>query len=228
MSSFSDYSDPERTISTAYALECDLASWAKSIPLQYIYQTINLSERVDEVYSDHYHVYSNISVTTTWNHYRCARLLTNTIILDQLGHLYETDPTSPLLVSHPCYYQSQMLESNATLMHLCEDICASVPYYLGFPYEAGQGSVRQLPKVVHANLLIWPLYAAGATGLVSDLMINWVSGRLQWIADVMGVRQAAPQAAVLRRKKHLLTWDSNRKIDDNHIPATDDWSRNQP
>lgn len=166
MSSFRDFSDPERIISTAYALECDLASWAKDIPSQYIYQTINLSERVDEVYSDHYHVYSNIWVATIWNHYRCARLLTNKIIVDQLGHLYEIDPTSPLLNGHPCYYESQMLESNATVMHLCEDICASVPYYMGFPYVVGQGSVRQLPKVVHANLLIWPLYTAGATLLV--------------------------------------------------------------
>lgn len=53
-------------------------------------------------------------------------------------------------------------------------------------------------------------------------MINWVSGRLQWIADVMGVRQAASQAAFLRGKNHLLSWDSNWKIGDNHIPATDD------
>ncbi|KAN0115545.1 hypothetical protein V8E51_005089 [Hyaloscypha variabilis] len=125
MSSSKDYSDPERIISTAYALECDFASWVKSVPLEYIYQTITLSERVDEVYSDHYHVYSRIRVATTWNHYRCARLLTNEIILDQLSYLYETNPASPLLTTQPYYSEQQILESNATLRHLYEDICAS-------------------------------------------------------------------------------------------------------
>ncbi|PMD37099.1 hypothetical protein L207DRAFT_569178 [Hyaloscypha variabilis F] len=146
MSSSKDYSDPERIISTAYALECDFASWVKSVPLEYIYQTINLSERVDEVYSDHYHVYSRIRVATTWNHYRCARLLTNEIILDQLSYLYETNPTSPLLTTQPYYSEQQTPESNATLRHLCEDICASVPYYLGFPCNTGQAQSHNYPK----------------------------------------------------------------------------------
>jgi len=222
MSSSKDYSDPERIISTTYALECDFASWVKSVPLEYIYQTITLSERVDEVYSDHYHVYSRIRVATTWNHYRCARLLTNEIILDQLSYLYETNPSSPLLTTQPYYSEKQILKSNATLRHLCEDICASVPYYLGFPYNTGPGSVRQLPKALHANLIIWPLFAAGGSSLISDLMKNWVSERLQWIADVMGIRQAAPQAALLRGERSLLNLNSNRKLDDTHVHDIND------
>ncbi|KUJ18922.1 uncharacterized protein LY89DRAFT_582364 [Mollisia scopiformis] len=217
MSCWKDYSDPQRLISAAYELECDLAAWAKSCPLHYIYQTVNLNERVDEVFSDHYHLYANVWVATTWNHYRCARLLTNELILDQLGHLYETEPTSPLLLSHKCYSESQMLESNANLMHLCEDICASVPYFLGIDFEAGEGSIRQLPKAMYANLLIWPLYTAGATWLVSDVMINWVAGRLEWIADVMGIRQAGAHALFLRKKKHLLSWDEKSKIGEDHV-----------
>lgn len=216
MSCWGDYSEPERIISTAYELDCDLATWAKSCPLQYVYQTVNLTERVKEVFSDHYHIYSNVWIATTWNHYRCARLLVNEIILDQLGHLYETDPESPLFVSHPCYAESQMLESNSTLMHLCGDICASVPYFLGVELQ-GEGSIRQLPKAMYANLLIWPLYAAAATWLVSDVMMNWVAGRLEWIADVMGIRQAGAHAAFLRKKKHLLTWDEKSKIGEDHV-----------
>lgn len=131
MNCFKDYSSPETVIPTAYALECDFATWAKTCSIDYIYQTVNLEQRVEDVFSDHYHVYSNVWVATAWNHYRCARLLTNEIILDQLGYLYVTNPTSPLLSSHPCYHESTILEANTNLMHLCEDICASVPYYLG-------------------------------------------------------------------------------------------------
>lgn len=214
MSSFNDYSDPESIISTAYQLECDLATWSKTCPLEFVYQNINLTERVDEVFSDHYHIYTNIWVATTWNHYRCARLLVNEIILDQLCHVYEIDPLSPLFATYPHFSECQILESNSNLIHLCEDICASVPYYLGVNLD---GEIRQLPKAMYANLLIWPLYAAGATGRVSELMINWVAGRLDWIGGVMGIRQAAAHAAFLRGKKHLLTWDESQ-IGDNHVP----------
>jgi hypothetical protein len=222
MKCWNDYSNPERLISTAYELECDFATWVKSCPSHYVYQTINLIERTDEVFSDHYHVYNGIWIATTWNHYRCARLLTNEIILHQLEHLYEHDPTSPLLLSHPSYSRNQMLESKATLMHLCGDICASVPYYLGVEFQHEEGFIRQLPRAVYANLLLWPLYAAGATWVVSEMMMSWVAGRLEWIANVMGIRQAAAHASFLRKKKHLLTWDETSKIGEDHVPPSDD------
>jgi hypothetical protein len=53
-------------------------------------------------------------------------------------------------------------------------------------------------------------------------MKNWVSERLQWIADIMGIRQAAPQAALLRGERSLLNLNFNRKLDDTRVPDIND------
>ncbi|CZT44530.1 related to negative acting factor [Rhynchosporium secalis] len=166
MSSFRDYSDSERIIATACALDFEYEMWTKTCPLQYIYQTVNLNERSEDVFSDHYHVYSSVWLGALWNNYRSARILVNELILDQLGYF--------------------------------------VPYFLG--YKSGiTGFMDQAPKSVNGNLLLWPLYTAGVTGIVSDMMRVWVAGRLEWIADVMGIRQAGPLAySMLRRQDHLL------------------------
>ncbi|KAH7327287.1 hypothetical protein BKA65DRAFT_528232 [Rhexocercosporidium sp. MPI-PUGE-AT-0058] len=204
MSSFRDYSDPERVISTACTLDNEYDMWARTCPLQYIYQTVTLNERSDDVFSDHYHVYSSIWIAAIWNNYRSARILVNELILDQLGYLSQVNPESNLLWEDHCFYENQILTSNSTLLQLCYDICASVPYFLGYNPES-RGFTDQAPKSVNGNLLIWPLYTAGVTGMVSDVMRCWVAGRLQWITDVMGIRQAAPLAySMVRRQDHLL------------------------
>ncbi|XMA11897.1 hypothetical protein WAI453_004688 [Rhynchosporium graminicola] len=204
MSSFRDYSDSERIIATACALDFEYEMWTKTCPLQYIYQTVNLNERSEDVFSDHYHVYSSVWVGALWNNYRSARILVNELILDQLGYLYQNNPESCLLWHENCFYENQILASKSMLLQLCHDICASVPYFLG--YKSGiTGFMDQAPKSVNGNLLLWPLYTAGVTGLVSDMMRVGVAGRLQWIADVMGSRQAGPLAySMLRRQDHLL------------------------
>lgn len=210
MSQFHDYSDPERIISTALALDAEYEIWARTCPLQYIYQTITLKEKTDDVFSDHYHVYSSIWIAAIWNNYRSARILVNELILDQLNHLYQNNPESSILWDDNCFYENQILTSNSTLLQLCHDICASVPYFLGYNPDNG-GRADQLPKSVNGNLLLWPLYTAGVTGMVSDMMRCWVSGRLQWITDVMGIRQAAPLAYCMARRQDHLMWNPEVK-----------------
>lgn len=211
MSSFHDYSDPERIITTACGIDNDYDIWSKTCPFQMIYQTVTLKERSDEVFSDHYHVYPNLWVATVWNNYRAVRLLINELILDQLCHLYLNSPESPLLWNDTCFFENQVLASNATLLQLCHDICASVPFYLGFDPNADKRMPRAIPKAVSGNLLLWPLYTAGCTDLVSDMMRDWVAERLRWISDIIGIRQAAPLAFSLRRKQDILTWQNEKE-----------------
>jgi hypothetical protein len=56
MDSFDDFSDSERIISEACKVDDDFELWVKTCPMQYVYQTVTLKERHDEVFSDHYHV----------------------------------------------------------------------------------------------------------------------------------------------------------------------------
>ncbi|KAH7403214.1 hypothetical protein BKA64DRAFT_641219 [Cadophora sp. MPI-SDFR-AT-0126] len=204
MSSFRDYSDPDRIISTACALDAEYEIWARTCPIQYIYQTVMLSEKADDVFSDHYHVYPSVWIGAIWNNYRSTRILVNALILDQLSYLYQSNPESDLLWGDHCFYQNQILTSTNTLLQLCHDICASIPDFLGYSPDSTSLS-GQPPKCVNGNLLLWPLYTVGESGVISDVMRSWVAGRLQWITDVMGIRQAAPLAhSVLKRQEHLL------------------------
>jgi hypothetical protein len=214
MSSFHDYSDSEHIITTACAIDQELDIWSKTCPITFIYQTVALKERREAVFSDHYHVYLNLWVATVWNHYRSIRLLINELILDQLCHLYQDNPEASLLWNDPGFFENQVLTSNTTLLQLCHDICASVPYYLGFDPDADRRMPRPIPKAVTGNLLLWPLYTAGVTGLVSDIMRDWVAGQLRWISDIIGIRQAGPLALSLMRKQDILIWRNEREDDD--------------
>lgn len=211
MSCFHDYSDPERIITTACALDAEYDAWTRSCPLDYIYQSVTVKDKTDEVFSDHYHVYSSVWIAAVLNNYRSARILVNELILDQLGYLYTNVPESNLLWNDNCFYENQLLTSNTTLLQLCHDICASVPYFLGYNPDQASIYANQKPRCVNGNLLLWPLYTAGVTGMVSDMMRSWVAGRLQYITDVMGIRQAAPLAySVVRRQDHSL-WNPEPK-----------------
>jgi hypothetical protein len=220
MSSFHDYTDPERIITTACAIDNDYDIWVKTCPFQFIYQTVTLKERSEEVFSDHYHAYPNLWVATTWNNYRSVRILVNELILDQLCHLYLNNPESSLLWNDAFFFENQVLTSNTTLLQLCHDICSSVPYYLGFDPDADKRLPRAVPKAVSGNLLLWPLYTAGVTDLVSDMMRDWVAGRLRWISNVIGIRQAAPLAFSLRRKQDILLWQNEKEDDDVGSPIS--------
>lgn len=206
MSSFMDHSDPQRIVTEACAIDDELDLWAKTCPPQYVYQTITLRERSDEVFSDHYHSYHNIYFAGIWNHYRCIRTLINEIILTQLQYLHNLSPKPDIIKQDARFSETQILNSNGTLLQLCHDLCASVPYFLNFNPDCVSESSREMPKAVHGNLLLWPLYTAGCTKMVSDVMRTWVGGRLQWISDVLGIRQAAPLAFTVRNKQDFVTW----------------------
>jgi hypothetical protein len=64
MSCFNDYIDSERIITRAMAIDQEYENWGKTCPLQFIYQTVTLQEREEEVFSDHYHIYTNVWIAT--------------------------------------------------------------------------------------------------------------------------------------------------------------------
>jgi hypothetical protein len=49
MSCFNDYIDSERIINTAMEIDQEYENWGKTCPLQFIYQTVTLQERHEEV-----------------------------------------------------------------------------------------------------------------------------------------------------------------------------------
>lgn len=211
MSSFHDYRNSEYLIACLCAVDLEYAEFLNRCPVPFIYTTVTLAERSEEVFSDHYHVYSSIWTATVWNHYRCVRILVNELIIDQISYILSNPEEFPSSWDSVPFYESQLLASNSMLQHLSHDICASVPFYLGYSVKASDRASRPPPKAVSGNLLLWPLYSAAVTGVVSDVMRDWVVGRLRMIADVMGIRQAAPLAYTLGLKQDLLVWENETR-----------------
>lgn len=206
MSSFKDYTNTETIIPALCALDAEYADWASKCPPQFIYSTVNLTERSEEVFSDHYHVYTSIWIAKVWNGYRCVRILVNELLVDQLSHLLQR-PTSSLPVrnSGTSPMENQILASNSIILQLSHDICASVPYCLGYD-NALDPVFRQPPKSASGNILLWPLYSAAVTGMVSPMMRDWVAGRLMLIAEVIGIKQAIPLAQSLMAEQDIENW----------------------
>ena len=213
MSCFRDYSNPERIITAACAIDDEIEEWTKTCPKEFMYDTVLLKEKTDEVFSDYIHIYSSIWIATTWNHYRTCRLLINELILDQLNNCDPSslDTSSPLWKDDR-FRDNQILKSNVTLLQLHHDICASAPFFLGFDPAIPNLTERPTPQAVNGNLLLWPLYGAGLTGMASDIMRNWVIGRLLYITDVMGIRQAAPLAATLSSGQDIVEWKAEHEM----------------
>jgi hypothetical protein len=205
MSSFSDYRNSEYIIPALLALDAEYTGWVSRCPLSFLYTTVTLKDRSEEVFSDYYHVYSSIGIATVWNHYRCVRILVNELIDDQLNHLFQQPEKSDLLWDNSCGYENQILASMSMLLQLSHDICASVPFYLGYDSSI-HPSMREAPKAVSGNLLLWPLYTAAVTGKVSLMMRDWVVGRLMMISEVIGIKQAAPLANSLFTSQDITEW----------------------
>ena len=207
MNSFHDYSNCEYLIALLCAVDVQYSEFLNCFPVSFIYTTVTLDQRSEDVFSDHYHVYSSIWTATIWNHYRCVRILVNELIIDQINYILSHPEEFSSGWESEALYESQLLASNSMLQHLCHDICASVPFYLGHSANARDRASRPPPKAVSGNLLLWPLYTAAVTGIVSDLMCQWVAGRLRMISEVVGIRQAAPLAYTLGLKQDLLQWE---------------------
>jgi len=71
--------------------------------------------------------------------------------------------------------------------------------------------------------LLWPLYVAAVTDVVSNVMRTWVIGRLEMIADIMGIRQAKPLAHVLGMRQEIEVWELEESKDAPDMDPPEDW-----
>ncbi|OBT68856.1 hypothetical protein VE03_02043 [Pseudogymnoascus sp. 23342-1-I1] len=223
MTSMHDFTNSNAIVSAALMIESSLAGWAAENP--YSYDTVPLIARHDAVFSDYYHIYSSILTATSWNSYRSVRILLSELIITQLNHLSQSqsqfdyedeDGDFPNLAkdSHALLqqeYTSQIFRSRAAIVQLTQDICASVPYYLCDAPSPGVLLIEHqdstyVPRTATGNLLLWPLFTAVCTNMVSNVMRTWVVQRLEWIADVMGIQQAKALAILLCLRKDPPRW----------------------
>lgn len=178
-------------VELANLIDSDLEDWKNNLPPVFSYSEIQ-SVKSESVFSDTYHVYSNMLIAAIWNIYRCARILTQQEITCWFGR-------SSML--SPALDELQRRQSEILLANLAYDICASGPFILG----ASQSS--QPPRAAAGTALLWPFYLVATMDQQLAGMSAWIITRLEMIGQTMGIKQAESLAYVLRAKKEITAWD---------------------
>ncbi len=215
MRCFCDYSRSAGIVYAVLNIDAELETWASTLPPQYVYDIVSISEPSEEIFTDHYHQYRTLWIAMVWNSYRCIRVLVNELLLVHLLHLSLTQtgfPGEPDIFSS---YDSEVTRVKSVMMTLTHEICASVPFYLG--YRESRKSTPKPPKAANGTLLIWPLYIVASMDIVSDMMRAWAVTRLEKVGENMGIRQAAVLADVLSKGRKITLWEAKED------PEPEDW-----
>lgn len=197
----SAFAHPARLLKRALTLDADLITWAMSIDPNWKYTVVKVKKTEEEndtlhpIYSNHYHVYPNTTVSMAWNHYRFIRIILQGII----GYLYDTHfQDSGGRGSH---IESER-HSTAVSQQLAEDICASVPYHLGMT-GSSDGSTLGIPFAGGVVRLMWPLFIASDCRGASPKMRAWIAQCLEKIGHGVGVNMAVTMSHILRADMRL-------------------------
>jgi hypothetical protein len=130
--------------------------------------------------------YFDLYVAALWDTYRKCRLKLFQVTMDCAIRLDEKESTFEKI--------------KADTKDLVDGMCASVPFQLGTDL-----SRLQHPDTLHLDvpgkplgglLLMYPLYIASSLSIVPADQRLWMKGRLRWIGDHMGIRQATLLGAV--------------------------------
>jgi hypothetical protein len=206
---------PESIISEALSIAADLQTWHSNLPLDYYpTSTIKISSLTPDVFSDYYHIYSDVPTAMVMNNSRALLILLHEIILIQSSHVR----SSPIDISEqnsfnyappPSYtaqIQRQVKRSQDAILNLIDQVCASVPFLLD--YEYSMRARRTLsepyhPRAAGGNAIMWPLYVCAQIYFVPDSTRAWIIDRLNKIGTEMGVQQAKVMAKILLQRTEV-------------------------
>jgi hypothetical protein len=196
-----DYSTASKLIRLAENLDVELTSWAKQIPSEWSYTAvINMKSSFDpenahSIYCpNQIHRYPDIYAARLWNLYRVYRIIIQSILY-RLSYVYSEEPEQ---------YEQNQIQGRISC-HMASDICASVPFLLGYDLsnlkglkpakypsvQSSEGSniwPQNLLQVPTSGIfrgkfsLIWPLHVASSATCVPKVQCNWMRAQLQWMA----------------------------------------------
>jgi hypothetical protein len=182
--------DTQEILSSAKALDNDLILWSENLCEDWLYSDIVWSREDPLVYERHCHLYSSFCAATTWNTYRCARVMMNEIMLNQLDTLMWSLSPSP-----ECDIAVLQETCSSTIMQMTSDICASVFYHL--THDGITLELNCTPPIGGGAFLIWPLWVAANDKRTSCPLRLWVREKIYLLGHAMGIKNA------LRMSDHL-------------------------
>jgi hypothetical protein len=190
-----DLSAAFKLFQTAKDLDTELADWARRIPSKWAYTTQKLMSYPFTVHASYsrfipnqIHRYPDFYAARVWNLYRVYRLIIQSILL-----------RISCFVSHRSGHEQDHLRIEKINRSMVDDLCASVPFLLGYDLSLLKSSVDSLrdeaflwpqhsmkPSTFGPTgkfSLIWPLYVAGSVSSVPETQRKWIRAQLKWIAE---------------------------------------------
>lgn len=186
-------------IRRAQLLDQEAVAWMESLPEAWQWKTLCWEDHVPggdyskaEVFPGRVDVYNDFWIASIWNLTRTARMI-----------LATTTIRCAAWVCSPMNYRTtpEYATASRIVADMVTDIIASVPYHLGWHRKRQQlfdnlelsgfacgeeDSTKGLP----GYFLTWPLGCIITQDHVTDPQRQWVSGRLRYIGDELGLKYA--------------------------------------
>ncbi|RFU30928.1 hypothetical protein B7463_g5409, partial [Scytalidium lignicola] len=210
--------DHRARIGVAMALDMELASWAASMPLSLMYNTISITATNSQktsttrgAYGNFYHTYEDLYSSNLWNHWRGTRFIVQEIILQNIDYLNQGGRVHDDHLNS-FEYTNVVKHSETILKDLVADICASVPYYLSVTDDLAAADVnRHENKPLAAGYsLLWPLFLVAKCRLSPPDLKKWVILSLEKIGHEIGINQASAMAQLLLHGIGVQTWQADK------------------
>ena len=182
-----------RLLAEAQTLDNVLATWANELPSEkpYSIHAVQQDRRVEpgnRIFDDIVHIYPTVGHAGMWNRYHALRLTVNDIMLKTLSILAESFRLDTKSLEEAVHLR---------ILHLADDLCASVPYTLGLiePHHAAVHDGTVVPRVpasVHvavkattASLLCWPLTMATMLSGIPERHHIYLRNRLLDVSEIV-------------------------------------------
>ncbi|KAL4942201.1 hypothetical protein BDV06DRAFT_192685 [Aspergillus oleicola] len=198
---------------TITATEHQMAEWPNLLPPESRYMTLQLPP--DEsiyLWSTDAHIYPSFTAGNDWSRYRMLQILGCSLrlrayrILANPIYSYGHSGVDDLNDQLPSL-ASDIAITHGNIRALVDDICASMPYHLGYKtssspglqYPTGSFPHGRYPRLLSACHIMWPLYVAGIVEGVDPAQRLWISRQLSFISGDMGIGKAAVLGGLVRR-----------------------------
>jgi hypothetical protein len=192
--------DIKDIIQAARGIDRQLIEWSGTLPLPWLAIRVTGEDSIPPsvgqagLYQSHCHVYKSIQIAYLWNRQRLSRIRAQKIMLTQL--LLQEPSLSNRMSQGSC---------QNTIQQLADDICATIPFYLGDRTKPGRIGDRNVEyphargsPIPETHYQIAPAMGGhqllGALGtLLRDNIIlrngqkQWIGGQLTRLARIYNI-----------------------------------------
>jgi hypothetical protein len=207
--------DIKDIIEAARGIDRQLIEWSGTLPLSWLATRVTGEDSIPPsigqagLYQSHCHVYKSIQIAYLWNRQRLSRIRAQKIMLTQL--LLQEPSLSNRMSQASC---------QNTIQQLADDICATLPFYLGDRTKPGRLGDRNVEyphargsPIPETHYQMAPAMGGyqllGALGTLLRFDIILRNGQKQWIGGQL-VRLARICRLILVRQKHEISSGSGR------------------